>query len=74
MGMNWGEISPLQFLPVWIFLIDLSEINFDTTRKMTIFTWREWSPAKVGWRFDKRSDVQIDAHIYVKGRNTHRVI
>jgi len=38
MGMNWGEIAPLQFLPVWIFLIDLSEINFDTTRKMTIFT------------------------------------
>ena len=53
----------MPYLPVWIFLMDLSEINSDTTRKMMIFTWKGRSLKKFRWRSDGRSDVQIDAHI-----------
>jgi len=55
------EATP--YLPVRIFLKDLSEINSDTTRKMMIFTWKGRSLKKFRWRSDGRSDVQIDAHI-----------
>jgi len=58
-----GE-EPMPYLPVWIFLMDLSEINSDTTRKMMIFTRKGWSLKKFRWRSDGRSDVQIDAHIW----------
>jgi len=68
------RVERWHILPVRIFLKDLSEINSDTTRKMMIFTWQGRSLLKNRWRSDGRSDVQIDAHSCVKGRNTHRII
>lgn len=58
-----GFKRAMPYLPVRIFLKDLSEINSDTTRKMMIFTWEGRSLKKFRWRSDGRSNVQIDAHI-----------